>query len=106
MAEMLGYVGYEVVEASGGVEAISLARQAKPDLILLDVMMPDLDGRDACKALKLDKALGGVPVVLFSSADEVDVHWRSLGADGFVQKPFSIRALPDVVREYLASSTR
>jgi DNA-binding response OmpR family regulator len=100
-AQMLDYAGFRVVQAHGGAEAVSLARQRKPDLILLDVMMPDLDGRDACQVLKMDQTLRDVPVVLFSSADERDVYWRAAGADGFLQKPFSIRTLPDVVREYL-----
>ena len=100
-AQMLGFAGFQVVQAHGGAEAVSLARQQKPDLILLDVMMPDLDGRDACQVLKMDQTLRDIPVVLFSSADERDVHWRAAGADGFLQKPFSIRTLPDVVREHL-----
>jgi DNA-binding response OmpR family regulator len=100
-AQMLGFAGFQVVQAHGGAEAVSLARAEKPDLILLDVMMPDLDGRDACQVLKLDQTLRDVPVVLFSSADERDVHWRAAGADGFLQKPFSIRTLPDVIRNHL-----
>jgi len=101
VAEMLRYAGFAVVQAHGGAEAVSLARRERPDLILLDVMMPDLDGRDACKVLKMDLALRDVPVILFSSADERDVHWSGAGADGFLQKPFSIRALPDLVRRHL-----
>jgi two-component system alkaline phosphatase synthesis response regulator PhoP len=104
VAEMLGYAGFRVVQARGGAEAIALARQERPDLILMDVMMPDLDGRDACKVLKMDQALGHVPVILFSSADERDVHWSGAGADGFLQKPFSIRSLPDFVRRHLSTN--
>lgn len=103
IAEMLGHAGFRVVRAHGGAEAISLGRRERPDLILMDVMMPDLDGRDACKVLKMDLELRDVPVILFSSADEDDVHWRGAGADGFLQKPFSIRELPDFVRGYLAA---
>ena len=101
VADMLGYAGFDVVRAAGGAEALVLARAQRPDVVLLDVMMPDLDGRDACRALKMDRDLRDVPVVLFSSADEQDVHWRAAGADGFLQKPFSIRALPDFVRSFL-----
>ena len=103
LAQMLEHAGFRVVEASGGMEAVTRAREQRPDLILIDVMMPDLDGRDACKLLKLDATLRRVPVVLFSSADEADVHWAACGADGFLQKPFSIRVLPDLVRGYLAA---
>lgn len=101
VADMLGWSGFDVVRADGGAEALVLARAQRPDVVLLDVMMPDLDGRDACRALKMDRDLRDVPVVLFSSADEQDVHWRAAGADGFLQKPFSIRALPDFVRSFL-----
>ena len=106
VAEMLRYAGFTVVEAHGGAEAVSLARKERPDLILLDVMMSDLDGRDACKVLKMDQSLREVPVILFSSADERDVHWSGAGADGFLQKPFSIRALPDLVRRHLTPNGR
>ena len=106
VAEMLRYAGFAVVEAHGGAEAVSLARQERPDLILLDVMMSDLDGRDACKVLKMDQSLRHVPVILFSSADERDVHWSGAGADGFLQKPFSIRALPDLVHRHLNPNGR
>ena len=103
VAEMLGFSGFRVAQAHGGGEAISAARMDRPDLILLDVMMPDLDGRDACRVLKMDRSLRGIPVLLFSSADERDVHWRDAGADGFLQKPFSIRSLPGVVRGHLGA---
>lgn len=102
ISEILSYCGYDVLRAHGGVEALTLARAEKLDLILLDVMMPDLDGRDACRALKMDVELKRIPVVLFSSADERSIHWTEAGADAFLQKPFSMRALPDFVREMLA----
>lgn len=104
VASMLGYAGYEVVRAEGGAQALVLARARRPALVLLDVMMPDLDGRDACRALKMDRELADVPVVLFSSADEQDVHWRAAGADGFLQKPFSVRGLPDFVRRFMGGT--
>jgi DNA-binding response OmpR family regulator len=91
VADMLGWSGFDVVRAHGGAEALVLARAGRPDL----------DGRDACRALKMDRELAAVPVVLFSSADEQDVHWRAAGADGFLQKPFSIRGLPDFVWSFL-----
>lgn len=103
VSDMLTHAGFDVLQASGGTEALTLARAERPELVLLDVMMPDLDGRDACRALKMDRGLDGVPVVLFSSADERDVHWRAAGADAFLQKPFDIRALPDFVRTLLGA---
>lgn len=104
VAQILTYAGFQVTRASGGTEAVALARRERPDLILLDVMMPDLDGRDTCRVVKMDRELSGVPVVLFSSADEQDVHWRAAGADAFLQKPFEIRALPEFVRRFLPAA--
>ena len=103
VAHMLEYSGFEVLRAHGGVEALTIARAERPALLLLDVMMPDLDGRDACRALKMDDQLRATPIVLFSSADEQDVHWRHAGADAFLQKPFDIRGIPDFVRGLIDS---
>lgn len=102
ISQILSYCGFEVVQARGGVEVLTLARAEKVDLILLDVMMPDLDGRDACRALKMDVELKRIPIVLFSSADEGSVQWREAGADAFLPKPFSMQSLPDFVRGMLA----
>ena len=101
---MLEHVGFEVLRANSGVEALKLGRGEKPDLILLDVMMPDLDGRDACRALKMDDDLRRIPVILFSSADEYEVQWRTAGADAFLQKPFEIRSLPGLVRRMIEAA--
>jgi adenylate cyclase len=101
LSEVLSYFGFEVIRAHGGVEALSLARAERPDLVLLDVMMPDLDGRDAGRAIKMDTELQRIPVVLFSSADEQEVQWRDAGADAFLQKPFSIQTLKELVQELL-----
>lgn len=104
VSDMLSWAGFEVLRAHGGAEALRMARTDRPHVVLLDVMMPDLDGRDACRALKMDLDLQGIPVVLFSSADERDVHWRGAGADAFLQKPFDVRALPGFVRTVLGDA--
>lgn len=105
VSEILVYAGFEVLRAHGGAEVLVLARAERPRLVMLDVMMPDLDGRDACRALKMDPELRHVPVVLFSSAEAEDVHWRAAGADAFLQKPFGIRELPGHVRRLLGTGT-
>ena len=104
VTHMLEHAGIEVIRAQGGVEALRLARTQRPDLILLDVMMPDLDGRDACRLLKMDEETRRIPVVLFSSADEQEVRWKTAGADAFLPKPFDIRALPELVWRMLGSA--
>jgi CheY-like chemotaxis protein len=97
LALMLAFQGYEVVCAHNGAEALEQARQHKPDIILMDVLMPHLEGDEVTRALRADPELAGRPVVLFSSADEGEIEWREAGADLFLQKPLDIRQLPDVV---------
>ena len=102
MATMLTFAGFEVLRAHGGTEALDVVRAQHPDLVLLDVMMPGLDGREACRRLKDDPEHCGIPVVLFSSADEIDIDWRVAGAAAFLRKPFRISSLPDFIRSVLA----
>lgn len=101
LALILGFKGYEVTRAYDGVEALELARETKPDVIMLDVRMPKLYGPEVTRRLKSDPELAGKVVVLFSSADENDVHWRQAGADAFLSKPIDIRQLPFVVEGLL-----
>jgi CheY-like chemotaxis protein len=103
MTQMLTHGGFDVVPARDGAEALRRAREAPPDLALLDVMMPGMDGREVCRRMGADPALTHVPVILHSSADERDVDWRACGADAFLQKPFRIARLPELVRQYLAA---
>lgn len=103
LAMILGYTGYEVTRAYDGMQALRLAREVKPDVILLDVRMPKLYGPEVTRRLKSDPELAGKVVVLFSSADEDEVHWREAGADAFLRKPIDIRQLPHVVSGLLAS---
>lgn len=104
VSDMLTHTGFRVTRAHRCKEALALARSERPDLILLDVMMPDLDGRDACRVIKMDLELQHIRVVLFSSADEDEIEWREAGADAFLQKPFGIRLLPDFVLAVLAAA--
>ena len=99
----LTFAGYVVIPARDGLEAIRLARAAAPDLALLDVMMPGMDGREVCRRMGSDPALTNVPVILHSSADEQDVDWRGCGADAFLAKPFSIRELPTLIEHHLSA---
>lgn len=98
LALALGFTGYEVTRAYDGAEALKLAREVKPDVLLLDVRMPRLYGSEVTRRLKKDPELAGKVVVLISSADECDVSWREAGADAFLSKPIDIRQLPFVVQ--------
>ena len=87
--------GYDVVSAADGAEALAMARKFSPDLVLLDVMLPEIDGLDVCKMLRRDPATAGVPIILLTAkAGEIDrVLGLEPGADDYVTKPFSPREL-------------
>ena len=97
----LRFAGFEVVTAASGAEAVRAATRCRPDLILLDVMMPDGDGFDVVRFLRADP--GGVPVVFLTARDEVAdrVAGLKLGADDYVTKPFSLDEVLARVRAVL-----
>ncbi|MGA2176412.1 MAG: response regulator [Verrucomicrobiota bacterium] len=87
--------GYAVLLAASGREALQKARDAAPALILLDVMLPELDGLEVCKILRQDPATRAIPILMLTArAAEIDrVLGLELGADDYVTKPFSVREL-------------
>ena len=87
--------GYEVTLAGNGVEALEAARRTRPALIVTDVVMPDMDGYQLCRAVKADGALRDIPVMIVTSLREIDDIVMALesGADNFIRKPFDPRAL-------------
>ena len=91
----LRQAGFETALASTGAEALALARRRAPDLVLLDLMLPDLPGTEVCRQLKADARTRHVPVVMLTAkGDELDrVVGFELGADDYVVKPFSVREL-------------
>ncbi|MBL9173033.1 MAG: response regulator transcription factor [Verrucomicrobiales bacterium] len=95
--------GYDVVTADDGNEALRKARQQVPDLILLDVMLPEVDGLEVCKLLRRDPATSGIPIIMLTAkAAEIDrVLGLELGADDYITKPFSPRELTLRVKNIL-----
>jgi two-component system OmpR family response regulator len=97
--------GFETVEASDGMAALAQARTASPDLIVLDVMLPELDGTDVCLALRRRpaEAGGGVPILFLSSRDEEveRIVGLEIGGDDYMAKPFSPRELVARIRALL-----
>jgi len=91
LARRLGREGYEVLRAAGGAEALATLETAEVDLVLLDVMMPDVNGYEVLKRLKADERLRDIPVLMISSLDEEESVARciELGAEDFLPKPFS-----------------
>ncbi len=103
-SKIIGDAGYRVMEASTGYEGISRARQYMPDLVLLDVKLPDLNGLDVCRAMKSDPTLQGILVLLFSAVrtDPLDkALGLETGADGYLVKPVEKRELLAQVKAML-----
>jgi two-component system alkaline phosphatase synthesis response regulator PhoP len=103
----LGMEGYEVVTALDGEQALEKARSEKPDLIVLDIMMPKLDGYETCKRLKADPDTKDVPVILLSAKGRnVDQKVGfEVGADDYITKPFSPRKLVERINAILGNGT-
>ena|SRR5688572_6655353 len=100
--------GFEVQTASDGEEALAKARSSLPDVIVLDVMMPGLDGWEVCRRLKEDEITRDVPVVLLTALGQEKErrHGLELGAAEYVQKPFDPDRLVDVVKGTLTGTGR
>lgn len=95
--------GFDVTVASNGLEALQRVAEAAPDVVLLDWMMPELDGLAACARLKGDEATRGIPVIfLTAKAQESEIaRGLALGALGYITKPFDALTLGASVRELL-----
>jgi two-component system alkaline phosphatase synthesis response regulator PhoP len=103
----LGMEGYEVLTALDGEQALEKARAEKPDLIVLDIMMPRLDGYETCKRLKADEATKRIPVILLSAKGRnVDQKVGfEVGADDYITKPFSPRKLVERINSVLGQGS-
>jgi two-component system alkaline phosphatase synthesis response regulator PhoP len=99
----LGMEGYEVITAFDGEEALQKATESKPDLIILDIMMPKMDGYETCKALKSDERTKDIPVILLSAkGQKVSMQTGyDVGADEYISKPFSPRKVVDRINTML-----
>jgi two-component system, cell cycle response regulator DivK len=103
MRDLLSNAGYELVEAVTGEDGVAAAARERPDLILMDIQLPVMDGYEATRRIKADPATRGIPIIAVTSyalsGDEEKA--RAAGCDGYVAKPFSPRQLLAKVREYL-----
>jgi two-component system response regulator VicR len=98
--------GFEVVIASDGEEAIELAHEQVPDLILLDVMLPTIDGFEVCKKLKENATFKDTPILMFTAkglSSDIE-RGEAVGADEYIIKPFSGKALVATIRKHLGIS--
>jgi two-component system OmpR family response regulator len=96
----LGKEGYTVISAGDGIKALELARSASPDLVILDVMLPQMSGFEVCRSLRKETT---VPIIMLTARiDEIDkVVGLDLGADDYITKPFSMRELMARIRALL-----
>src|SRR5262245_54316602 len=103
LRDLLASVGYEMIEAHDGEEALIAARTQNPDLILMDIQLPILDGYEATRRIKAQSDLRHIPIVAVTSyalsGDEEKA--RAAGCDAYVTKPFSARNLLETIKRYL-----
>lgn len=106
LRDVLEHAGYDVVEATSGEQGVELAAQRRPDLVLMDLQLPGIDGTEALRRIRSADDTTLVPVVaVTASAMATDREAASrAGFDGFLEKPINARALPSVVASYLAGS--
>lgn len=91
LGTLLGKVGYQIAYAENGAKALEAVKNDRPDIILMDVNMPEMDGFAATRTLKADESTKAIPVVMVSAKDQkADKAWgQMLGAAGYVTKPFT-----------------
>ncbi len=104
LRDMLGNAGYELIEAESGEEAVMAVEAQRPDLILMDIQLPIMDGYEAARRIKSNPEMKAVPIIAVTSyalaGDEVKA--LAAGCTAYITKPYSPRALLAKVREYLA----
>ena len=103
VCDYLKQAGFRVITANDGQMALTMARHEQPDLIVLDLLLPEMDGLDVCRILRQDPGLGAVPIVMLTARiEEIDkLIGLELGADDYVTKPFSPREVVARVRAVL-----
>lgn len=94
---------YDTITAFDGQEALEVARKEKPDLIILDIMMPKLNGYQVCRELKKDAATKSIPILMVTAkTQESDYFWgKETGADEYIKKPFKLLYLLDRIKHFL-----
>jgi two-component system cell cycle response regulator DivK len=104
--DVLEFAGYAIVEARSGEEGLRLAEEDPPDLVLMDLQLPGIDGIETLRRLRQQSLGKDVPVVAVTAFAMAEDHQRAAiaGFDGYVEKPISVRALPGQVEAFLAKA--
>ncbi|MGB8487302.1 MAG: response regulator [Xanthobacteraceae bacterium] len=105
LRDLLGNAGYTLVEAENGEEALAAVAKQRPDLILMDIQLPVMDGYEATRRIKSDPATKSIPIIVITSYALSGDEGKALaaGCDAYVTKPYSPRQLLAKVREFLPS---
>ena len=104
LSKFLQREGFETVMAQNGLEGVEFAKKHQPDLIIMDVMMPQMDGLTAARLIKFYKPLSDVPILFLTAKDadkEIELA-QAVRAEVYITKPFDVRQVIDVVRETLS----
>jgi two-component system, cell cycle response regulator DivK len=101
--DVLQFSGYEVFEATTGEDGVQLARELVPDLILMDLQLPGIDGAEALRQIRGEPSTSSVPVVAVTAFAMLEDRRRAFdsGFNGYVEKPISVRGLPQQVHDFL-----
>jgi two-component system, cell cycle response regulator DivK len=102
--DVLEFAGYEVVGAGSGEEGVQLAEDLPPDLVLMDLQLPGIDGTETMRRLRRGVLADDVPVIALSALvmDQDHADAETAGFDGYLNKPISVRSLPDQVASFLS----
>jgi CheY-like chemotaxis protein len=106
LRDLLEAFGYEVEVAVNGLEAVSAASEGRPDLILMDIMMPELDGLGATRLLRAAKNTQGIPIIAVTAMEGAQQQALDAGASDYVRKPIDIRLLLTKVSTLLEETAR
>ena len=100
--DVLQFRGYRTLEAATAGEGISLATEHRPDLILMDIQLPDMDGGTALSQIRAEPSTAGIPIIALTAQAMAGDRERLLGAgfDGYLTKPISIREFPEQIRQF------
>ena len=103
--DILQHKGFATLEAEMGLEGVRLAKEQKPDLILMDIQLPDIDGIEALRLIREDSRLDAIPVLAVSASVMPDDRQKIItsGFDAFISKPINIKQFMETVQRYLAS---
>ena len=95
--------GHQALEASNGTEAVEIAKNEMPDVILLDAEMPEMDGWEACKAIKTNTPTSKIPILMCTGHDLSDEEdeLKKVGAKGFITKPYNVAKMVEVINKVL-----